>query len=133
MTVLSFFTAIYIIVAFVLITFVLLQDPKGGGAMGVFGGGGSNSLFGSTGANNFLTQVTKGSAILFAVLSILLTYLISHPGKSVLDTTTTPAAVQNKPAEHPVAPNAVPQPPEVKKEVNSGPGDSSSSSTNEKK
>ena len=79
-------TVVHLLTALVLIGFVLLQDPKGGGAMGVFGGGsGSNSLFGSTGAGNFLTAVTKGSAILFAITCIGLTYLISHSGSSVLD------------------------------------------------
>ena len=97
---LTFVTVVHLIVAFILIFFVLLQDPKGGGAMGVFGGagGGSNSLFGATGAGNFLTTVTKGAAIVFAFTCVMLTYLISHPGKSVLDNANIPAATSSAPA-----------------------------------
>jgi preprotein translocase subunit SecG len=98
----TFLTVIHIVVALVLIFFVLLQDPKGGGAMGVFGGGGSNTLFGSTGANNFFTQVTKGAAILFAVLCVTLTYLISHQQSSVLD------GVPAAPPPAKMAPDTVP-------------------------
>lgn len=102
---LTFLTWVHVAVALVLIFFVLLQDPKGGGAMGVFGGGaGSNSLLGSTGAGNFFTQVTKGAAILFAVLCIGLTYLISHPTKSVLDG----VAPATAPSEAPAAPASAP-------------------------
>ncbi len=82
---LTFLTVLHLVNACVLIFFVLIQDAKGGGAMGVFGGGSSQSLLGSTGASNFFTQVTKGAAILFALLCITMTYIISHPSKSVLD------------------------------------------------
>lgn len=122
---LTFLTWIHVVVALVLIFFVLLQDPKGGGAMGVFGGGGgSNSLLGSTGAGNFFTQVTKGAAILFAILCIGMTYLISHPSQSVLDKMPANAVVpqvpdpgiQGAPVEQtaPVEKPATAVPPETK-------------------
>ncbi len=102
---LTFLTAVHLVVALAVIFFVLLQDPKGGGAMGVFGGGSSsNSLFGSTGAGNFLTKITKGAAVLFAVLCIALTYVISHPGDSVLDKTAPVATPAATPAELPAQP-----------------------------
>jgi preprotein translocase subunit SecG len=104
---LTFLTTIHLLVALVLIFFVLLQDPKGGGAMGIFGGGGgSNTLFGSTGATNFFTQVTKVAAILFAILCIAMTYIISHRTESVLDNT--PAATVPVDVPGPDAPAAAP-------------------------
>lgn len=124
---LTFLTVVHLLVSLILIFFVLLQDPKGGGAMGVFGGGGSSSLLGSTGASNFFTQVTKGAAVLFAVLCVGMTYIISHKGTSVLDKTspvsvpaaTTPpteAVPVDTPAEKtpPVDPAAPVQTPETK-------------------
>lgn len=116
---LTFLTVIHLLVSLILIFFVLLQDPKGGGAMGIFGGGGSSSLLGSTGASNFFTQVTKGAAILFAVLCIGMTYIISHRGTSVLDeagasapiTTTPPAAPVPADNTAPVDPAAAPAKP----------------------
>ena len=99
---LTFLTWVHVVVALTLIFFVLMQDPKGGGAMGIFGGGGgSNSLFGSTGATNFFTQVTKAAAVLFAVLCVGMTYVISHPGESVLDKTAPVAAPAAAPAATP--------------------------------
>ena len=76
----------HVFVAFVLIAFVLLQDPKGGGAAGVFGGGGgSSSLFGASGAASFLSTLTKWAAIIFAVTSVATTYITSSKTGSVMD------------------------------------------------
>ncbi|MCB0407951.1 MAG: preprotein translocase subunit SecG [Bdellovibrionales bacterium] len=76
----------HVFIAIALIFLVLIQDPKGGGAAGVFGGGGSqNSFFGATGAGNFLTTLTKWLAVIFAVTSIGMTYMTSHTGSSVMD------------------------------------------------
>lgn len=83
----------HVFVAFSLIGFVLLQDPKGGGAAGVFGGGGgSNSLFGASGAASFLSTLTKWAAIIFAVTSVATTYLTSSKSGSVMDEVSIPNA-----------------------------------------
>jgi len=92
---------LHVIVAFSLIIFVLLQDPKGG-AMGVFGGGGSsNTLFGATGASNLLTTTTKWLAIIFAVTCLSLAYFSSQKSSSVLDKVSVPtnSALPEVPAE----------------------------------
>lgn len=82
----GFLVVIHILVSIIMIVFILLQDPKGGGALGMLGGGGgSKSLFGSTGANQFLVNITKWSAILFAVTSIALATLSSKSDKSIMD------------------------------------------------
>ena len=83
---------VHVLIAFSLVLFVLLQDPKGG-AMGVFSGGSSsNTFFGSSGASNFLTTVTKWLAVLFAISCLTLTYLTAKKGGSVMDTYTPPPA-----------------------------------------
>lgn len=78
----------YFLVAFSLIILVLLQDPKGDGA--IFGGGGSQSLFGATGATSFIVKATRVAAILFALCVIGLNYtLMSESSRSVIYNTTT--------------------------------------------
>ena len=73
----------YFLVAFSLIVLVLLQDPKGNGA--IFGGGGSQSLFGATGATSFIVKATRLIAILFAVCVIGINYmLMSESSKSAV-------------------------------------------------
>ena len=96
---LTFLAVVHVLIAFGVIFFVLLQDPKGGAA-GMFGGGGggSNTVFGTTGAATFLTKVTRWLAVLFAMSCILLVYMTTHGGKgSVLDdmmpAATTPAPI----------------------------------------
>lgn len=94
---LAFITVVHLFVALILIIFVLLQDSKGGAA-GVFGGGsGSNSLFGSTGGADFLTKMTRYTAIMFAVTCLGLAYMTSKPQKSLMDTYVPPPASQTTP------------------------------------
>ncbi len=91
---LTFIAVIHVLVCIILISLVLLQDPKGG-AGSMFGGGSSNTLLGATGAVTFLTRLTRYSAIIFGVTCIILT-LLSRPNTgSVLDTA---------PASSPAAP-----------------------------
>ena len=82
----TFLAIVHIVVSVLLVTFILLQDPKGGGgALGMLGGGGSKSLFGSTGGNQFLVNVTKWLALIFAFTSIYLAALSSQKDKSIMD------------------------------------------------
>jgi preprotein translocase subunit SecG len=107
---LAFITVVHLFIALVLIIFVLLQDSKGGAA-GVFGGGsGSNSLFGSTGGADFLTKMTRYTAIMFAVTCLGLAYLTSKPQKSLMDKYVPPPASQTAPS-NPELPAAVATPP----------------------
>jgi preprotein translocase subunit SecG len=92
----TFLAVIHILFCIVLISLVLLQDPKGGAAGGIFGGG-SNSLMGATGGTSFLAKLTRFSAIGFAVLCLLMTWYMKRDTGSVLDIE--PAgAVQLQPA-----------------------------------
>ena len=81
---LVFVATIHVIASVILVVFVLLQNPKGGGA-GIFGGqGGSKSVLSSTGASNFLVTITKWSAVVFAITSIQLAYMNSKKNSSVI-------------------------------------------------
>jgi preprotein translocase subunit SecG len=66
---------LHIIVCVFLIAVVLLQRGKGAEMGAVFGGGASSTVFGSRGAGNFLTKLTTGSAILFMLTSLTLSYM----------------------------------------------------------
>ncbi len=81
----NFIAVVHIVVALVLIGLVLIQDSKGGGALGM-GGGGSNSILGATGAQTLAAKLTTGAAIVFAITCLTLTFMSSRGQKSVLDT-----------------------------------------------
>lgn len=98
---LTLLAVIHILIALGVVLFVLLQDPKGG-AMGVFSGGSSSSsFFGASGASNFLTTATKWLAVLFAISCMVLTYLTSNRGSSVMDNAAPAAAPAAQPSATP--------------------------------
>jgi len=102
--------SLHILIGFLLVLFVLLQDPKGG-AMGVFSGGSSsNTFFGSSGASNFLTTTTKWLAVLFAASCLTLTYVTAKKSGSVMDSL--PAAA-TRPADVPPPSPATPATPDA--------------------
>lgn len=94
---------VHIILCVFLIVLVLIQDPKGGAAGGMFGGS-SNSLFGATGAPTFMAKLTRWIAVLFASFCIIMTISIKPRSSSVLDNvkvptkTTQPAQEEMEPA-----------------------------------
>ena len=90
-----FLVFVHIVVCLFLIGVVLLQQGKSADLAGAFGGQGSQTAFGPRGAANLLTKLTTYAAILFMILSIALTILLSRASgdHSVLsDTTTTQSA-----------------------------------------
>src|ERR1700734_3280033 len=101
-----FLVVVHVIVCFILIGVVLLQQGKSADLAGAFGGQGSQTAFGPRGAANLLTKVTTWAAIIFMFTSIGLTVLIQRTSgpRSVLSgikaTQTTPAkpALPAKPA-----------------------------------
>ena len=82
---LTLVTVFHLLLALLLVVFVLLQDPKGGGAFGMGGGGNSQSVFGASGAGNFLATATKYIAICFTVTCIALSYMTIQKEASVTD------------------------------------------------
>ncbi|MFP4072268.1 MAG: preprotein translocase subunit SecG [Desulfovibrionales bacterium] len=71
---------IHVLACITLVVLVLLQSGKEG--MGVIFGGSSGSLFGSTGAGGLLSKLTIGTAAVFFVTSLTLTYLSSPTGEA---------------------------------------------------
>ncbi|WP_413288561.1 preprotein translocase subunit SecG [Bdellovibrio sp. HCB337] len=100
----TFVAILHIVVALILIGLVLIQDSKGGGALGIGGGGGSNSVLGATGASTLAAKMTRIAAIIFALTSIGLTVLSSQQSKSVLDKLPAASAVPAAPTAPAAAP-----------------------------
>ena len=81
----SFVAVIHILIAFVLIILVLIQDTKSG-SVGVFGGGGgSNSVLGATGATTLAQKLTRWAAAIFAITCISLSVFSVRSRSSILD------------------------------------------------
>ena len=70
--------AVHVIVRLFLIGVVLLQQGKSADLAGAFGGQGSQTAFGPRGAANLLTKLTAYAAVLFMLISIGLTILLSR-------------------------------------------------------
>ncbi len=70
-----FLTILHVFVCIFLILIVLAQQGKGQDLASAFGGGGSSAAFGARGTATLLSKITTGSAILFMVTSLGLSYL----------------------------------------------------------
>jgi preprotein translocase subunit SecG len=69
---------LHVVVCLFLIGVVLLQQGKSADMAGAFGGQGSQTAFGPRGAANLLTRLTTWSAVLFMLISIGLTVMLSR-------------------------------------------------------
>jgi preprotein translocase subunit SecG len=109
----TFVTFIHVLVCFVLILVVLLQAGKGAN-MGAAFGGSSQTVFGSSGAGTFLGKLTATVAIIFMLTSLLLTYMGTQKGSSIVErskipvTQQTPMPANPDSATQPVLPPAAP-------------------------
>ena len=63
---------IYVLVCFLLIVVILLQQGKGGDIANAFGGGSSQAVFGARAGATLLTKMTAGLAAAFILLSLTL-------------------------------------------------------------
>jgi len=68
---------IFVITAFLLMVFVLIQDEQGEGMGGIFGGG-SSTPFGSR-SGNILTKITSVLGVVFIVASLGLAWVNRTP------------------------------------------------------
>lgn len=93
-----FLVFIHVVVCLFLIGVVLLQQGKSADLAGAFGGQGSQTAFGPRGAANLLTKLTTYAAILFMLISIALTILLSRASgdHSVLSGTSTSQSAPKK-------------------------------------
>ena len=73
-----FLVIIHVIVCLFIIGVVLLQQGKSADLAGAFGGQGSQTAFGPRGAANLLTRLTTWGAIIFMVVSLMLTILLAR-------------------------------------------------------
>ena len=73
---------VHVVIALGLILVVLLQSGKGADIGAAFGGGSSQTVFGGRGAATFLSKLTTILAVLFMVMSIVLTLHSSRLGVS---------------------------------------------------
>ncbi len=109
---------LHLLIACGLILIVLLQGGKGADIGAAFGGGSSQTVFGGRGAATFLSKLTTAFAVLFMVMSIVLTLMASQRGSysvvpedlpkpaqsSAPATPATPAPAQQAPAQQAPAP-----------------------------
>ena len=90
---------LYVLVCFMLIITILLQQGKGGDIANAFGGGSSQAVFGARSGATLLTRVTYVLSALFVILSLSLTVLGTRGPGSVVGGIDGPA-----PAPAPVVP-----------------------------
>lgn len=63
----------------------MIQDPKGG-SNSLFGAGGSNSVLGTSGGADFMTKLTRYTAVVFVGLCVALTIATRPTGSGVFST-----------------------------------------------
>jgi preprotein translocase subunit SecG len=78
----TFVNIVHIFVCLVLMFVVLLQQGKGGGMGGAFGGT-SAQVFGGSGAGNILTRATAICAGIFMLTSVTLAYMSSSGDRAL--------------------------------------------------
>ena len=102
---------VYVLVCFLLIVVILLQQGKGGDIANAFGGGSSQAVFGARAGATLLTKLTAGLAAAFIVLSLTLAVWGQRGPGSVVGGlgAPPPAAPVNAPPSAP-APPATPAP-----------------------
>ncbi|AXK71917.1 preprotein translocase subunit SecG [Lysobacter sp. TY2-98] len=122
---LLFLNIIYVLLAVAMIALILMQRGAGAQAGSGFGGGASGTVFGARGSANFLSKSTKWLAVVFFVLSLLISWEVSRSArKPDADTGgSIMAQVPNAPASNggaipnaptgavPAAPSAIPAAP----------------------
>ncbi len=100
----SIVLTIHLVLAFVLIVLVLIQQGKGADAGANFGGGSSQSVFGSGGSGGFLLRVTAVIATLFFITSLTLAYLGAQQAKGYQSVTQKVVTQPGEKTEVPTAP-----------------------------
>jgi preprotein translocase subunit SecG len=97
---------LHVLIALGLILVVLLQSGKGADIGAAFGGGSSQTVFGGRGAATFLSKLTTILAVLFMVMSIVLTLHSSRLGVSSVIPEDRPSPASSTPAPTAQAPAA---------------------------
>lgn len=99
----SIVLVIHVLACLFMIVSVLLQQGKGAG-LALYGGGGE-TLFSAPSGSSFMRKFTAGTAVTFAMTSLLLTLISTRSGlSSVTSRIPAPAAEQTAPATERGAP-----------------------------
>ncbi|HUH72844.1 MAG TPA: preprotein translocase subunit SecG [Chitinophagales bacterium] len=72
-------TVLLILVSLFLLAIILVQNPKGGGAMGSAFGGAASNIIGVQKAENTLEKLTWGGAILLLIFAVTSTFFLPIP------------------------------------------------------
>jgi preprotein translocase subunit SecG len=100
-------TALYVLVCFVMIGVILLQQGKGGDMAAAFGGGSSQAAFGARSGATVLTRATTVCAVLFLLGALTLNILAQRGPGSVVGGRA-PGAPATLPTPAQAAPTTVP-------------------------
>jgi preprotein translocase subunit SecG len=94
---------VYVLVCFILMLVILLQQGKGGDIANAFGGGGSQAAFGARSGATVLSRATAGLAVLFIVGALVLGIVGQRGPGSVIGgrAPTAPAPAAPAPAPQP--------------------------------
>jgi preprotein translocase subunit SecG len=104
-------SVLFILVCFLLVVVVLLQQGKGGGISGAFGiGQASQTLFGASGAGNVLTKATAILGGSFMLLSLLLAMLDEGTGTATRGRSVLQEGLSTTPIEAPAGDVGTPPP-----------------------
>ncbi|EPE37830.1 protein-export membrane protein [Candidatus Photodesmus katoptron] len=68
----SVLLAVYLLTAFFIVSFILIQQGKGADIGASFGSSASNSIWGTSGRGSFLAKITSIFVAIFFILSLIL-------------------------------------------------------------
>jgi len=101
-------TALYVLVCFVMIGVILLQQGKGGDMAAAFGGGSSQAAFGARSGATVLTRATTVLAVLFLLGALTLNILAQRGPGSVVGGRAPQGTPTTLPTPAQAAPTTVP-------------------------
>lgn len=84
---------LHILICVFLILLIMIQDPKGG-QNSLFGAGGSNTLLGTSGGADFMTKLTRYTAIIFVGICVALTIATRPSATGVFSKSALPVSTQ---------------------------------------
>lgn len=91
-------TAFYVLVCFVLLMVILLQQGRGGDIASAFGGSSSQTAFGARSGATLLTRITTVAAVLFMLGAVGLAVIWQRAGGSSVMTGKAPVSAPATPA-----------------------------------
>ena len=87
-------SVLYVLICFLLLMVVLVQQGKGGDMASAFGGGGSQTAFGARGGATVLTKATTVLGVLFMIGAIVLGVMGQRGPSSLMGGVKGPAPVE---------------------------------------